>query len=108
MILISDGEVIRNEVRRVGTSETPLPLGQDQYTGQIFGNRDFLLNCINYLVDDIGLLNLRSREMKLRLLDKTKIKNERIKWQVINLACPLVLVILAGILYNFLRKRVYT
>ena len=108
MIVIADGDIIRNEVQRAGKSETPLPLGQDKYTGEIFGNRDFLLNCMNYLVDDNELMRLRSREMKLRLLDKVRIKNERIKWQIINIALPVLLVILAGLIYSFFRKKIYT
>ena len=75
MIVIADADIIRNEVRRVGLQETPLPLGQDKYTGQIFGNRDFLINCLNYLVDDNGIMELRSRELKLRLLNTIKDKN---------------------------------
>ncbi|MCJ7449755.1 MAG: gliding motility-associated ABC transporter substrate-binding protein GldG [Bacteroidales bacterium] len=108
MIVIADADIIRNEVRRVGTAESPIPLGQDKYTGEVFGNRDFLINCLNYLVDDNGIMELRSREIKLRLLDKGRIKNERGKWQIINIAGPVLLVILAGILYGWFRKRIYT
>jgi ABC-2 type transport system permease protein len=108
MIVIADGDIIRNEVRRVGTVETPYPLGQDKYTGEMFGNRDFLINCLNYLIDDNGIMELRSRELKLRLLDKARIKNERIKWQLINIAGPVLIVILAGVIYGFFRKRIYT
>ena len=79
MIVIADADIIRNEVRRVGLEETPLPLGQDKYTGQMFGNRDFLINCLNYLVDDHGIMELRSRELKLRLLNKSKVKSEKIR-----------------------------
>ena len=85
MIVIADADIIRNEVRRVGLKETPLPLGQDKYTGQVFGNRDFLINCLNYLVDNNGIMELRSRELKLRLLNTSKIKTERLKWQIINI-----------------------
>ena len=108
MIVIADADIIRNEVRRVGTIETPIPLGQDKYTGQMFGNRDFLINCLNYLIDDNGVMELRSREIKLRLLDNTRIKKERMKWQLINLAGPVLIVILAGIIYGFFRKKIYT
>ncbi len=65
MIVIADADMIRNEVERSGLKETPLPLGQDKYTGQIYGNRDFLINCINWLVDKNGIMELRSRELKL-------------------------------------------
>jgi gliding-associated putative ABC transporter substrate-binding component GldG len=105
MIIIADGDIIRNEVRRTGSAETPLTLGQDRYTGEMFGNRDFLVNCLNYMVDYNGIMELRSRELKLRLLDRSVITRERFKWQFINIAGPVLIVILAGILHNWLRKR---
>jgi len=108
MIVIADADIIRNEVKRTGIQETPLPLGRDKYTGEIFGNRDFLINCLNYLVDDNGIMELRSRELKLRLLNTSKIKTEKFKWQLINIAGPVFIVILAGILYGFFRRRRYT
>jgi ABC-2 type transport system permease protein len=108
MIVIADPNIIRNEVRRVGLKETPLPLGQDKYTGQVFGNRDFLINCLNYLVDNNGIMELRSRELKLRLLNTSRIKTERLKWQIINVTAPIIIVVIAGILYSYFRKRNYT
>jgi gliding-associated putative ABC transporter substrate-binding component GldG len=108
MIVIADGDVIRNDVQRLGTSENPLTLGMDRLTGQMYGNRDFLINCMNYLVDDYGLMDLRSREMKLRLLDKQRVKAEKTKWQIINIAGPVAIVLLAGVVYGFFRKRRYT
>jgi len=105
MIVIADADIIRNDVRRVGLEETPLNLGQDKYTGQIFGNRDFLINCLNYLVDDNGIMELRSRELKLRLLNNTKIKTEKFKWQLINIAGPVLIVLLAGSIYSYFRRR---
>lgn len=108
MIVIADADMIRNEVSRSGLNESPLPLGQDKYTGQIYGNRDFLINCLNWLVDKNGIMELRSREMKLRLLNTQIVKTQRLKWQVINTAGPLAIVILAGFIYNYLRKRKYT
>jgi ABC-2 type transport system permease protein len=108
MVLIADEDIIRNEVRRSGTTEAPMTLGMDMYTGEMFGNRDFLVNCLNYLVDNNGIMELRSRELKLRLLDSSVIKKERFKWQLINITGPVLLVIIAGILYDWLRKRKYT
>lgn len=108
MIVIADGDIIRNEVRRSGSEEIPYPLGLDRYTGQMFGNRDFLINCLNYLTDDIGLMELRARELKLRLLDKSKIKSGRLKWQLVNVAGPVFLVLLAGLIFSAVRKRIYT
>ncbi|MBK8884724.1 MAG: gliding motility-associated ABC transporter substrate-binding protein GldG [Bacteroidales bacterium] len=108
LIVIADADIIRNEVSHAGLETTPLPLGQDKYTGQMFGNRDFLINCLNYLVDDHGIMELRSREMKLRLLNKIKVKSGKTEWQLINVLGPVLIVILAGVLYNYFRKRKYT
>jgi gliding-associated putative ABC transporter substrate-binding component GldG len=108
MIVVADGDIIRNEVSREGNREAPYPLGIDKYTGEMYGNRDFLINCLNYLVDDNGLMELRSRELKLRLLDTGKVKAEKFKWQLINIAGPILIVILLGLLYNFLRRKKYT
>jgi len=105
MIVISDADIIRNEVTRNGLNESPLPLGQDKYTGQVYGNRDFIINCLNWLVDKNGIMELRSRELKLRLLNTQKVKSEKLKWQLINVAGPVVIVILSGLLYSYFRKR---
>jgi gliding-associated putative ABC transporter substrate-binding component GldG len=108
MIVVADANIIRNEVRHSATEEMPLPLGQDIYTGMMYGNRDFLLNSLNYLVDDKGLLNLRSREIKIRLLNAARVRNEKLKWQLINVAIPVFLVIVAGLIHAFLRKRKFS
>ena len=71
MVVIADGDIIRNEVKRSGINVTPGILGLDKYTGEMYGNRDFLVNCLNYLVDDNGIMELRSRELKLRLLNSS-------------------------------------
>ncbi|MDP4224021.1 MAG: gliding motility-associated ABC transporter substrate-binding protein GldG [Bacteroidota bacterium] len=105
MILIADADIIRNDVRRIGTSETPLTLGEDRSTGEMYGNRDFLVNCLNYLVDYNGIMDLRYRELKLRLLDSQKIKKERLKWQIINLTGPVFIVVLAVTAFRFFRRR---
>ena len=108
MIVISDGDIIRNDVQTSGNTQTPSQqLGLDKYTGELYGNRDFIINCLNYLVDDNGIMNLRSRELRLRLLDKARIRNERFKWQLINVAGPLLIALLAGVIYSFFRKRKY-
>lgn len=104
MIVIADGDVAKNDIRPgVG----PLALGFDRNTGQTFANKTFLLNCINYLVDDEGLLQLRAREVKLRLLDKKKIANHETKWQIINIALPLGIIIVFGLIQFYLRKKKY-
>jgi gliding-associated putative ABC transporter substrate-binding component GldG len=108
MIVIADADIIRNEVKRSGLNETPQPLGRDKYTGQEYGNRDFIINCLNWLVDKSGIMELRSREVKLRLLNSKLIKAEKLKWQLINITGPVIIVILGGLIYSYLRKRKYT
>jgi ABC-2 type transport system permease protein len=108
MIVIADADIIRNEVKRSGMNETPLSLGQDKYTGQVYGNKDFLINCLNWLVDKNGLMELRSRELKMRLLNSRMIKTEKLKWQMINIAGPVLLVIIGGLLYSYFRRRKFT
>lgn len=106
MIVISDGDVIRNDIDY--RSQKKLPLGYDKYTNQTYGNKNFILNCVNYLCDDSGLIGVRARELTLRLLDKKKLKNDRLKWQLINSGVPLLLLVLFGIIYNIRRKRKYS
>ncbi len=84
MIVVADGDIIRNEVSWSGGVAEPLTLGLDRYTMQTFGNKDFLVNCINYLVNDNGLIEMRSREIKPRLLDQARIKSQRTMWQLVN------------------------
>lgn len=108
MIVIADGDIIRNEVRREGNHLVPLTLGQDRSTQQIYGNKDFLVNALNYLVDDKGIMDLRSRELKLRLLDKEKISKGKIFWQLLNSVGPVFLVVLSGIFYTYLRRKKYS
>ncbi|RCW92521.1 gliding motility-associated ABC transporter substrate-binding protein GldG [Winogradskyella arenosi] len=104
MVVISDGDVVKNEVLR----NRPQQLGFDQLTGKSFGNKEFLLNTVNYLLDDSGLINIRSKEINVAFLDADKIKEEKSKWQFINIALPLIVLGLFGFLFNYLRKRKYT
>jgi ABC-2 type transport system permease protein len=105
MIVVADGDMIRNHVQH--SSGDIYPLGYDKYTGQEFGNRDFILNCVDYICDDSDLITVRSRELKLRLLNKQKVQDERLKWQLVNTGLPIVLVGLMGLLIGFLRKNKY-
>ena len=103
MIVISDGDIIRNQLHR--TKGYPLPLGFDQDTRQSFGNKEFILNAMNYMIDDTKLVSIRSRELKIRLLDRKRVEDEKLRWQVLNVVMPVVLIILFGIVKNYLRKR---
>ena len=105
--MVADGDVIRNDVSWEGGMAEPLTLGLDRYTMQIFGNKDFLVNCVNYLVNNNGLIEMRSREIKPRLLDQVRIKSQRIMWQLVNTLVPVLLIIMAGIMYNTIKRRHY-
>lgn len=104
MIVIADGDVIANEIYQ----GQPLQLGVDKWTNIRYGNADFLMNAINYMLDDTGLLQLRSKTIQLQFLDKQKAYNERAFWQTINVAIPLALLAIFGIIYTFIRKRKYS
>jgi ABC-2 type transport system permease protein len=108
MIVIGDGDIIKNHVRFKETNPQILPLGYDELTKQTFGNKDFILNAVNSLCDDDGWMNLRARTYKLRLLDKNKISNEALKWKIINLILPLLLIVILGISVSVFRKYKYT
>ncbi len=107
MIVVADKDIIRNEVRWTGEVPEPLALGLDRYTMQTFGNKDFIVNCLNYLVHDNGLLGIRSREIKPRLLDGSRIESQRTFWQALNTLFPVLLIILAGVAFNTVRRRRY-
>ncbi len=106
MIVVTDGDIIRNQFKI--PDGYPLPLGYDQFTKQTFGNKDFILNTIDYLTDGPELISVRTKEVKLRLLDKSKLNEELMKWQLLNVSFPLLIVILSGLLMIWLRKRKYT
>ena len=106
MIVISDGDVIRNQ-RKQSTGEI-FPLGYDRYTNQQFGNKRFVLNCLDFLLDDSGIIEVRAKEIKLRLLDKGKLVSERKLWQVVNMVTPILLLLLFGIINKIIRTRKYT
>ncbi|MBE9491923.1 MAG: hypothetical protein IMY70_03470, partial [Bacteroidetes bacterium] len=106
MIIVADGDIIRNQLHY--SQGYPLPLGYDQYIGQTFGNKEFILNAMNYLTDGPGLISIRSRELKLRLLDITLVGKNKLFWQLFNVILPIVLIILFGITQALIRKRKYT
>ena len=108
MIVVSDGDVIKNQLQPGDSGPTPLPLGFDRYTGQQFGNKDFILNAMNYLCDDSGLLSVRSREVKLRELDKERVKADRLEWQLLNTLVPIVLILVFAVVQGYLRRKRYT
>lgn len=104
MIVISDGDVFKNQV---ATDGSPYPLGYDHYTRQTFGNKNLLLNIADYMTDDSGLIALRTKEIKMRLLSRARIRNEKMYWQLVNTAGPLILVLICAIFQHYIRKRKY-
>ncbi len=105
MIVVADGDIIKNQISPEGQ---PLALGFDRYTNQTFGNKDFILNAVNYLTDDTGLMEARAREVKLRMLDSTLVGRNRLGIQLLNTLVPVLLVILFGMVRIFWRRRRYT
>jgi ABC-2 type transport system permease protein len=108
MIVIADGDIIRNDVTESPDGPVIAPLGYDRYTSQTFGNRELILNAVNYLTDQTGLMQLRGREFRLRLLDRQKIQNESVKWKLLNTLLPVILVILFGAGVFIDRKRKFS
>ncbi|MDR0371683.1 MAG: gliding motility-associated ABC transporter substrate-binding protein GldG [Prevotellaceae bacterium] len=104
-VFIADGDIIRNGVT---ADNQIIPVGYDRYTNRQFGNKDFIRNVVLYLADSEGRINLRSRTVKLRLLNSKLIENDRLKWQLINLTLPLALLAVGGLSYRLIRKRKYT
>lgn len=104
MIIVSDGDIIANQIQ----NGQPTPLDMDKWTGQRFGNKDFLLNSVAYLLDDTGIIDLRSKSLDNKLLNKERILSEKGYIQFISIIVPLLLLALFGFVYSFLRKRKYT
>ena len=104
MIVMSDGDIFKNQLAADGS---PFPLGYDQYTRQTYGNKNLLLNIADYMTDDSGLIALRTKEIQIRLLDRARIRSEKLKWQLINTILPLCLVLIFAIFQHYIRKRKY-
>lgn len=105
IIVVSDGDIIRNEVSHEGK---PYPIGFDRFTRHIFqGNKEFILNAVNYLCDDGGLMTIRSRELKMRLLNHDLVLKNRFLIQIINVVLPVLLILIFGIFVFIIRKKKY-
>ncbi|WP_298778534.1 gliding motility-associated ABC transporter substrate-binding protein GldG [uncultured Polaribacter sp.] len=104
MIVISDGDVGKNQILK----GKPTNLSRDKWTNEEFGNKEFLLNSIDYLLDDVGLMQLRNKTLKVNMLDKKKAFKERVFWQFLNVGLPIILLFVFGFIFNFLRKKKYS
>jgi ABC-2 type transport system permease protein len=106
-VFIANGEIIRNETNGIASDSTTLALGYDRYMNQQFGNQEFLQNAILYLTDEEGWIDLRSRSLKLRLLNKKIIQQEASFWKIFNILFPLSILLIFGFVYFNWRKRKY-
>jgi len=106
MIVLADGDIFKNQINSKDGSS--YPLGFDRYTSEQYANKNFLLNAVDYLYDDSGIISLRNKEIKLRLLNRAKIRQEKTFWQFLNIGFPLILLIACGIFQHYYRIRKYT
>ncbi len=104
MIVVSDGDIVKNQLDK---DYQPLELGYDKWTNNLYDNKGFLMNCVNYLLDDTGLINIRSKDVDLPLLDKQKVYDNYTLAQFITVGLPLILLGVFGLLFTWLRKRRY-
>ena len=105
MILISDGDVVKNQLDK---NFQPLELGFDKWTNNLYANKEFMLNCVNYLLDDNGLINIRSKEVDLPILDTQKVVDNYTYSQIVTIGFPIALVLLFGVIFTYLRKKKYS
>ena len=105
IVVVADGDILRNMVRFKDSQPQIVPLGYDEISHQTFGNKAFVVNCVNYLCDDMGWMELRNRSNTLRTLDKAKVIESSFFYKMINVALPLILLIFSGIAFNVWRKR---
>lgn len=103
-IVISDADIVTNVVTQ---TDGALPMGMQQFENVQFANREFFLNCMDYLVGDVGVLETRNKDFTLRLLDKNKVQEEKLIWQLVNIIFPVLLVILMGVIIQLIRKKHY-
>ncbi len=101
MVVIADGDIAKNQLQR----GRPLELGYDKWTSNFYGNKEFLVNCINYLLDDSGFINIRSKNVSIPLLDVEKVAEHKTKWRLLAIGLPVLLVLLGGIVQTYWRKR---
>lgn len=106
VIVVADGDFIRNELNP--SNGQPMELGIDPVSQKVYANKDFVINSLEYLLDDDGLILARAKEVSIRPLDKVKVKESRVFWQTLNLAGPLFLMVLFGLAKAWVRKRKYT
>jgi gliding-associated putative ABC transporter substrate-binding component GldG len=106
MIVVADGDIAKNKYNL--KKQQYSPLGYNEFVEYRFANKDFLMNSIEYLLDDNGVIAARGKDVKLRLLNTSKAKSEREYWQFVNIGLPLIVLSIFGVIYQRLRRRRYT
>lgn len=104
MVIVSDGSIIKNQLQ----GNRPLELGFDKWTNNFYGNKEFLLNTVNYLLDDNGLINIRTKDISIPFLDPIKVSENRTFWKWINLLFPMLILTIIVLIFNYFRKKKYT
>ena len=105
MIVVGDGDIIRNSISGHPFEQQ---LGFYKYTREIYANKEFIVNAVEYLCDESGIIGSKSKDVKIRLLDPNKVKLESTKWQMMNIAGPILVLFIFGVVYNFIRLRRYS
>jgi gliding-associated putative ABC transporter substrate-binding component GldG len=105
IIVVSDGDIIKNQLDK---NRQPLELGYDKWTNKMYGNKDFIMNAVNYLLDDNGLINIRNKNVSLPLLNQIKVQENYTQSQIITIGLPLMLLLIFGLIFTYLRKRKYS
>jgi ABC-type uncharacterized transport system involved in gliding motility auxiliary subunit len=109
MIVIADGDIVRNSVMNTPQGPAPQALGYDRYAKRvIYDNKEFLLNCMNYLLDDQALISVRSRTIKLRKLNQEMVAENRTAIQINNAVLPILALFAVGGAQVFFRKKKWT
>ena len=103
MLVIADGDIIKNQLR----NGRPLELGYDKWTNNHYGNKEFLINSLNYLLDDSGLINIRNKTVSIPMLDVKRIEEQKTKWQLINIGIPVVFILILGLIFGYIRSKKY-
>jgi len=101
-IVVSDADIVTNVVTQ---TQGALPMGTQEFENYQFANREFFMNCIDYLVDNSGIIETRNKDFTLRLLDKNKVQEQKTFWQIVNIIIPVLLILITGLIVQFSRKK---
>jgi len=104
MIIVSDGDIIRNQLDQ---NYQPLEIGYDKWTNKMYGNKEFIFNSVNYLLDDSGLINLRTKEVKIPVLDKIKVFENYTTIQILIFTIPVLILLIIGFLFTLVKRKSY-